>query len=130
MLPPRGGSLVDNTYTTGAVYDNCSVTADFIIDLYELRVTKSGKGTGTITSVPAGIDCGHVCSATYEYGTTVTLQPVPDDSVRFDTWVGECTLTGTDCEVTMDRSKDIEAIFTKFPWSMFMPNFMKSILRK
>jgi hypothetical protein len=40
---------------------------------YNLNVTKSGGGSGTVTSSPAGIDCGSDCSEAYEEGTFVTL---------------------------------------------------------
>ncbi len=35
-----------------------------------LTVTRSGAGSGTVTSSPAGIDCGGDCSESYASGTT------------------------------------------------------------
>ena len=40
---------------------------------FALTVTKNGTGKGTITSSPAGINCGGTCSATFFSGGTVTL---------------------------------------------------------
>ena len=40
---------------------------------YALGVTKSGDGSGTVTSSPAGIDCGATCSANFNTATVVTL---------------------------------------------------------
>ena len=34
---------------------------------------QGGTGGGTVTSAPAGIDCGSTCSATFPAGTMVTL---------------------------------------------------------
>ena len=38
-----------------------------------LTVKKEGAGAGTITSSPAGIDCGSTCEAQFEEGAEVTL---------------------------------------------------------
>jgi hypothetical protein len=32
-------------------------------------VTKAGLGAGTVTSTPAGINCGATCGAQYDAGT-------------------------------------------------------------
>src|SRR5438093_79780 len=49
-----------------------SVTRTQVL-LQTLSVTRSGSGTGTVTSEPAGIDCGGTCSADFDDGTLVTL---------------------------------------------------------
>ena len=41
-----------------------------------LQVALGGNGTGTITSTPAGINCGADCSEAYPVGTTVVLSAV------------------------------------------------------
>src|SRR5436309_2435105 len=38
-----------------------------------LTVNRTGAGTGTVVSAPAGIDCGNVCSRTFGAGAVVTL---------------------------------------------------------
>src|SRR5213076_2044297 len=38
-----------------------------------LTAARTGSGAGTITSQPAGIDCGATCTANYATGTAVTL---------------------------------------------------------
>jgi hypothetical protein len=40
---------------------------------WTLTVTTAGAGNGTVTSSPAGINCGSTCVATYNTGTAVTL---------------------------------------------------------
>lgn len=51
------------------------------------------NGNGTLTSNPAGINCGTVCSAEFPAGTLVTLVPVPAAGQRFYSWGGsaECS---------------------------------------
>jgi hypothetical protein len=44
--------------------------------VYPLTVSKVGAGTGTVTSAPAGIDCGATCSAYFEPDTSVSLSQV------------------------------------------------------
>ena len=45
---------------------------------YSLNVTKSGYGTGTVTSSPTGIICGTSCNASYIGATVVTLTAAPN----------------------------------------------------
>src|SRR3989442_15840018 len=45
---------------------------------FTLTVSKTDLGGGTVTSSPAGINCGGTCSASYVSGTTVTLTATPD----------------------------------------------------
>src|SRR2546428_1255953 len=53
-----------------------AVNASFT-QLYILSVTKTGSGRGTVTSSPAGIDCGAACSGAVARGASVTLTATP-----------------------------------------------------
>ena len=77
-----------------------------------LDLQKSGVGSGTVTSDPAGIDCGSTCSAYFPQGATVTLTAAPAAGSTFTGWTGSCTGTGT-CEVTMDSTHQVGAGFTR-----------------
>ena len=77
---------------------------------YSLSVDKLGTGSGTVTSSPAGIDCGSDCYEVYGATTVVTLTAAPDVGFVFAGWSGDCLGTGP-CIVTMDSSKDITATF-------------------
>ena len=89
-----------------------TVTATFTLDQYNLTVTRSGSGTGVITSSPAGISCGADCSELYDHGTQVTLTAAPAVGSTFAGWSGGgCSGTGT-CIVTMTAATTVTATFT------------------
>jgi sugar lactone lactonase YvrE len=85
------------------------------LSYYNLFISKSGTGMGTVTSVPSGIDCGSVCTAPYDDGTSVSLTAVPSDDSLFAGWSGGgCSGTGP-CTVTMDGPKNVTAVFDLNP---------------
>ena len=76
---------------------------------YTLTVTISGKGLGTVTSNPSGINCNPDCSEAYDSDTSVTLTASPETGSTFEGWSGgDCSGTGI-CVVTMDASKTVNA---------------------
>jgi hypothetical protein len=77
---------------------------------YTLTVTKSGTGSGTITSNPSGINCGTDCTETYTSTTNVILTATPTTGSVFAGWSGACTGTGT-CTITMNSNKTVTATF-------------------
>ncbi len=81
------------------------------IPTFALNIGKIGTGTGIVSSNPAGIDCGAICSNNFNQNTVVTLTATPSSRTSFDGWRGACTGTGT-CTVTMDAVKNVTAIFT------------------
>ncbi len=89
-----------------------SVTLNFVRRTYNLGVTTSGTGTGTIASSSAGINCGTTCTATLIESTVVTLTATPTAGSSFAGWSGACTGTGS-CTVTMAGARTVNAEFTK-----------------
>ena len=79
---------------------------------FTLLLTKSGTGTGTVTSVPAGIDCGGTCGASYSQDTVVNLTPIADTGSTFSQWTGCDSINGNVCTVTMTTEKSVSAAFT------------------
>jgi hypothetical protein len=77
-----------------------------------LTVNKPGDGNGTVTSSPAGITCGSQCSASYAYGTVVTLTAIVGGVSDFSGWTGCDSTNGNTCTVTMNKGKTVTATFT------------------
>ena len=76
-----------------------------------LSITKTGSGT--VTSSPAGINCGSDCSESYTSGTIVTLNATAAGGSVFTGWSGNSDCT--DGAVTMNSSKTCTATFTAAP---------------
>ncbi|MBZ0248778.1 MAG: hypothetical protein K8F93_03895 [Burkholderiales bacterium] len=83
---------------------------------HPLSVSRSGTGSGRVTSSPAGIDCGTTCSAQFAAGTSVTLTATPAAGSTFGGWSGACTGTGS-CSVAMTSARSVTASFTASPAS-------------
>ncbi len=113
---------VSGSYTTPALTSNTryylecvnsvgNTTYDSVLVRinYTLTVDKSGTGSGTITSSPAGINCGGNCSASYLSGTSVTLTATPSADSSFAGWSGDSDCA--DGRVTMNANKVCMATF-------------------
>lgn len=88
------------------------VGVDFAPITKTLTVTRTGSGTGSIASTPAGIACGTTCSAEFVLNTSVTLTATPAPGVTFTSWAGACNDSNPTCSVTLDQSRSISANFT------------------
>ncbi|MGC8810797.1 MAG: CFI-box-CTERM domain-containing protein, partial [bacterium] len=76
---------------------------------YTLTITKAGTGSGTVTSSPAGINCGADCSRAFATGTSVTLAATASAGSTFASWSGDADCS--DGQVTMDANKSCTATF-------------------
>jgi uncharacterized repeat protein (TIGR02543 family) len=97
------------------------------VQTYSLTVSKSGSGGGSVTSNPAGIDCGSSCSAEFTSGETVTLTAEADVGSTFSGWSGDCAGTTSSCELTMNKDMNVTATFSSpiaFPIKVFLPLIM------
>jgi Divergent InlB B-repeat domain len=90
-----------------------TVDATFVPIMRSLTVKKSGTGSGTVASEPAGINCGFTCTAKFAQGSKVTLKATPASGSTFAGWSGEgCTGTGT-CVVALEEANaTVTATFT------------------
>jgi uncharacterized repeat protein (TIGR02543 family) len=95
-----GGTLNGNTYTTGAITVDCTVSATFAIKSYTLTVNTAGSGSGTVTG-----------AGTYTFGTTVTVAAAADTGSTFAGWSGDCSGTDNPTTVLMDGPKTCTATF-------------------
>jgi hypothetical protein len=87
-------------------------------DPFALTVAKTGDGAGTVTSVPAGIDCGATCTASFDRSSNVMLTASSASGSRFDGWSGDCTDTGILCTVNLNKTKRVTATFTTVPTAL------------
>ncbi len=77
----------------------------------QLTITSSGSASGTITSNPAGIDCGTTCTASFTSGTSVVLTAMPAKGATFSGWSGACSGKGT-CTVVLNADTSVGASFS------------------
>jgi len=89
-----------------------SVTANFTLNQYTLDVSKTGSGT--VSSNPAGIDCGSDCSEDYDYGTVVTLTATPDSGWGFFGWEVDLSGSTNPITLTIDGDKSVTAVFKQY----------------
>jgi hypothetical protein len=82
---------------------------------YLLTVIKSGTGAGTVTSSPAGISCGTVCSSSFPLGTVATLTATAAPGSHFSGWSGACTGTWPSCIVYIGEARTVTASFVAVP---------------
>lgn len=99
------------TITATASGTTISGFASLTVAISTLTIIKVGTGSGTVTSSPAGFDCGTTCLASFADGTQVTLTATPAVGSTFAGWSGGgCAGTGT-CTVTTNAAKSVAAIF-------------------
>lgn len=98
---------MDKAQTVEAQFDVFNTTT-----FHDLTVTKDGTGTGTVTSLQGGLDCGDTCTINYPEDQTVVLSAAPDSGSMFIGWsdTADCSGTGN-CAVTIDTAKTINATF-------------------
>lgn len=86
---------------------------EFGVLAHGLSVGKVGVGDGTVTSSPAGIDCGADCFESYADGTNVSLNATPASGFYFTGWSGDA-----DCDdgtVLMNQDRSCTAQFEDQP---------------
>ena len=98
---------------TMAAARSCTATFD-VIPPNTLAVTLTGTGAGTVSSIPAGIDCPGDCSEPYTAGTVVTLTATTTAPSIFTGWSGDCSGTSPMTTVTMDAARSCTATFDQF----------------
>jgi hypothetical protein len=102
------GAVTSYTFTN--VTANHTIAASFAAASYTLTVTKSGTGSGTVTTNPSG--------TSFSAGTPVTLTATPDASSTFTRWSGGCSGTAPTCTLTMNGNTSVTATFTLKSYSI------------
>lgn len=73
-----------------------------------LTIVKTGDGSGTITSSPAGIDCGSTCTAMIQVGAKTTLTAAPSLGSQVASFSIGCLSSTNTCDIT-PTATDIES---------------------
>ena len=107
------GTTPTCSLTTGQALSASATFVAASANRFALGVTVVGGGS--VTSTPAGIDCGSSCSATYAAGTGITLTATPTAGQNFSGWTGACSGSTTTCTLTMSESRSATATFASAP---------------
>lgn len=102
---PITSNAFQSTYGGGS--DDAYLAVVSAVTTFPLTV--SVTGTGTVTSNPAGINCGAICSTTFASGT-VALTAIAGAGSAFTGWSGACSGTGV-CNVNMNAAQSVTATF-------------------
>jgi hypothetical protein len=93
-----------------------SVSATFApVTAARVTLTTVVSGTGSVSSNPAGIDCGAICNAQFDAGTSVTLTAAPAAGQVFNGWAGACSGAQLTCQLSMTQSRSAQANFVTAP---------------
>ena len=101
----------------GGSYSGMAMVAVSIVNLAPsnnsmLIVSNAGNGTGTVTSIPSGINCGNSCTYAFDKTAIVILTAAPTIGNTFTGWSGGgCFGTGT-CTVPMSSVQSVTATFS------------------
>ncbi|MBF0539487.1 MAG: DUF1566 domain-containing protein, partial [Nitrospirae bacterium] len=109
-----GGGYV-SAYAKSLSYYVWPVRSGHVDPLVNLAISKTGTGSGTVTSADGSINCGSTCSALFSQGASVTLTANSDNSTlwTFAGWSGDCTGTSSTCTLTMSAAKNVTATFNQ-----------------
>jgi hypothetical protein len=116
-----GGWGGDCTGTSGCTLPmtvSRTVSASFRAARETLHLVKSGRGDGTVTSDPGGINCGTTCEYLFRRGTQVTLRAAATKRSRFQGWSGACSGTQP-CVLTVSAATEVTAAFDNCAASFF-----------
>lgn len=120
--PAAGSTFVGWTGACTGMSPSCAITMDQdqVVSArftgtgsgptHPVTVQRLGEGSGSISSNPAGIDCGTACSSAFAEGTTVTLTATPDVGYAFMGWGGVCSGKGS-CQFAVFAPLWISATF-------------------
>jgi hypothetical protein len=101
-----GACAASGTTSTCNLTLNANTTVSATFDLPTLSVVVAG--TGSVTSSPAGINCGATCTASFSKNTVITLTAA---GANFTGWSGGgCAGTGA-CIVTLTQNTTVTANF-------------------
>jgi hypothetical protein len=115
------GSFSGNSYTTGSISGNCTVSFAFVPDsAHALTLVIAGGVGGSIavTPSPPGATCPGSCTQSFSEGAVITLTPTPAAGATFSNWGGDCS-GSAGCQLAMAGDKSVIA---NFVWQQNVKN--------
>lgn len=107
-----GGDCTGTGTCTVSMTAAKTISATFTAGATTFNLSVGKVGIGTVTSSPAGIDCGNDCNENYAGDTKVTLTATPANGFIFIGWRGACVNSTGTCTVSMSVDKTVTATFT------------------
>ena len=111
MFAGWGGACSGTNTTCSVAMTSARTVSAAFLPLRKLTVTTSGRGSGRVSSSPAGVDCGATCTATFPTGTTVTLAVAPSAGSVFKSWTGGCAGRALSCTFVISADSSVTATF-------------------
>ena len=125
LLRDSAGNLYGTAFTGGNT--NCGSGCGVVFEVpattspvFNVVITFTGAGTGTVISSPSGINCPTDCISAFPVGTTVTFTATPTGGSTFGIWSGTlpglqpCTTTNADV-CTVNSTQVVDAVFVPPP---------------
>jgi Divergent InlB B-repeat domain len=114
VLQGWGGACASATGNTCSVTlaQATSASATFVAQTSSFALAVAVTGTGSVSSQPAGINCGSTCSANFAAPTAVVLTAAPGQGQVLQAWGGACSGATATCSVTMSAARNVTATFT------------------
>ena len=125
LLRDSAGNLYGTAFTGGNT--NCGSGCGVVFEVpattspvFNVVITFTGTGTGTVISSPSGINCPTDCISAFPVGTTVTFTATPTGGSTFGIWSGTlpglqpCTTTNADV-CTVNSTQVVDAVFVPPP---------------
>jgi Divergent InlB B-repeat domain/IPTL-CTERM motif len=123
---PEAPSKMDQTVVFGGSGPYTITFGPWVTQSTSPTLSVTTQGAGTVTSSPAGINCGPACSQSYASGTTVILTASPSPGWIFSGWSGACAGGSTTCSVTLSTTTIVNATFTATAASTYGLNVVLS----
>jgi surface protein len=103
------GATGSTNSTSVVMSSDKSVTANFVKKKYSLNVMVEGEGTVSEEVIKAGV------ASDYNSGTIVELTAEPTSNWEFAGWKGDRKSTENPTQITIDKDKNVTAVFVKKP---------------
>ncbi len=111
-LTPSTGGARSGDLTLSASPGGSAMVSLSASGLWRVSVSKSGTGSGTVSSDVGVIDCGLTCDDLYADQQTLVLTGSAANASKLTGWVGCDSMSGNQCTITATKAATVQAAFT------------------